>query len=231
LEPLVIEPEDICAILLTRGDVDMDAIIGSMPYGEVIVWDNATRPFDAKVYGRYLAIAETDKPVIYFQDDDCIVKDWSHKELMAEYRPGTIIANMVEGHRDGEPPMLGWGSLFDRFLPFSAFAKWHEAGYPFDWRIARYPETIFTALTPWKKLIHGTHQTPAEKAYVGLPHEGAANRSHMQADHYGNFAQVLDEALKVARDYEATAEPTAKLTAQEDYSDELTERLRRAGQL
>ena len=223
----MIEPENVCAILLTRGDVDMSGIIESLPYGEVIVWDNSKRIIDARVYGRYLAIAETRKPVIYFQDDDCIVKDWSHRELLASYRPGTIIANMVNGHRDDEPPMLGWGAIFDRDLPDKAFAKWYAAGYTFDWRIARYPETIFTALTPWKKLLHGTHAQPAEKAYIGLPWEVAPNRSHLQADHYGNFAQVLQEALAVARDCEAQAEPTAKLTAHEEYLDEYAARLAR----
>jgi hypothetical protein len=227
----VIDPENICAILLTRGDVPdaMKQIRDSLPYGEVRVWDNATRPFDARVYGRYLAIEETDKPVIYFQDDDCVVKDWSHRELMENYQPGTIIANMVAGHRDDEPPMLGWGALFARDLPARAFAKWHAAGYPFDWRIARYPESIFTALTPWKKLVHGTHAAPDEKAYVGLPCETAPNRSHLQADHYGNFAQVLQEALAVARGVEAVAEPSAKLTGSESYDDELSARLARCG--
>ncbi len=181
----VIPNDDIAAVLLTRGDVPMDEIRESLPYTEVVVWNNRERPFDAKVFGRYLAILETTKPVIFFQDDDCLVTN--HDELRAEHEPGVIVANMVAGHREGEPPMLGWGALFDRDLPWRAFERWLQT-HPFDWRMTKYPETVFTALTPWKRLT-ATH--------VDLPWATAETRSYKQPGHFTEFAQVLQQAQKI----------------------------------
>ncbi len=219
----MISESDIAAVLLTRGDVDMKPILDSLPYEEVVVWDNSKRPFDARVWGRYLAIAETTKPVIYFQDDDCIVHN--HEELREKYRRGWIVANMTLDHRPGEPPMLGWGALFHRDDPAKAFAKWYAAGNVLDWQMTRYPESIFTALTPYVRLDYGTHGTPQDKVYEDLPWAYAENRSWRQTDHYGNFAAVRDRAIELNRRLEAEAPSTAKLTGHEEYMDELETRL------
>lgn len=187
---------DIAAVLVTRGDVDLQPILDSLPYPEVVVWDNSTRPFDAKVFGRYLAILETSKPVIYIQDDDCVVH--CHDELRGYYEPGRIVANMVTEHRAGEPPMLGWGALFDRDLPWGAFEKWLQAGYPMDRLFVGYPETIFTALVPCIRLNIGSHTHPETKGHTDLPWATAPSRSYRQRNHASEFALVLERALALA---------------------------------
>lgn len=187
---------DIAAVLVTRGDVDLQPILDSLPYSEVVVWNNAERPFNCKVFGRYLGILETTKPVIYVQDDDCLVR--CHDQLRSFYEPGKIVANMVTEHREGEPPMLGWGALFDRDLPWRAFERWFAAGWKLDWQMTGYPETIFTALTPYVRLDIGTHADPASKGHEDLPWAADETRSCRQPNHYHEFALVLERALAVA---------------------------------
>ena len=55
-------------MLVTRGDVDLEPILATLPYEDVVVWNNAERPFDAKTYGRFCAIEEAKNEVVYFQD-------------------------------------------------------------------------------------------------------------------------------------------------------------------
>ena len=44
---------NVSACLVTRGDVDLTAIIASLPYDDVVVWDNSKRR-NLRTYGRYL---------------------------------------------------------------------------------------------------------------------------------------------------------------------------------
>lgn len=154
-------PEDVAAVIVTRGDVPLEDIYESFPdFGQVIVWANgsgcridgpggtflwdsgtlnletmeAEFP-DLSVYGRYAAIARSSLPVVYVQDDDCIVPDIPG--LLDRYAPGRIAANMPESRWADYPDscLLGWGAVFDRHLPERAFWR---AG--FDGRVSPFPE-------------------------------------------------------------------------------------------
>jgi hypothetical protein len=196
--------------------------IDEMGINEVVVWDNSKRPFNAKVLGRYLAIWETTRPVIYTQDDDAIISCLD--ELRAHYEPGKIVANMVTEHRRGEPPMLGWGALFGRDLPWRAFEWWCQAGYPVDDLFIGYPETIFTALTPCVRLNIGSHDDPASMGHTDLPWAHVPSRSHRQPDHHRDFALVLERARAVAAAH-PFAEPAHHPSVREVYFAELDARL------
>jgi hypothetical protein len=179
----MIEPAQVSAVLVTRGDVDMQPIIDSLPYGQVIVWDNSKRPVDYGVFGRYVAIHEATQPVIYFQDDDCIVH--CHDELMAAYEPGVVVGNAFDDpHRlkryEGTT-LLGWGALFDWSLPFLAFA--HYARYwPFDWEFMTSlgAEIVFPMVSKTKTITHGVEWLVEEDGPV-LERE---NRMWKQPDFY-----------------------------------------------
>ena len=82
------------AIIVTRGDVALQPIIDTLPYSNIVIWDNSTRPYDAGVFGRYLAISEATRPVVFVQDDDCIVH--CHAELLAAYEPGVVVGNAFD---------------------------------------------------------------------------------------------------------------------------------------
>jgi hypothetical protein len=83
---------NVSAIIVTRGDVDLEPILRSLPAAwEMIVWDNgdsrcAVWPgyegaarwhevSDLSVYGRYAAIKHASHDICFVQDDDCIVSD------------------------------------------------------------------------------------------------------------------------------------------------------------
>lgn len=150
--------DDVAAVLVTRGDVDMQPILDSLPYGEVIIWDNSKRSVDYKVFGRYVGIFESTKPVIYFQDDDCIVS--CHEELLEAYEPGVVVGNAFNDKRRlaiyHDTTLLGWGSIFDRDLPRDAFIKYLKY-YPIDWefKTGLGAEIVFPMLSKTKTILHG----------------------------------------------------------------------------
>lgn len=128
----MISPSEVSAVLVTRGDRPemIERIIETLPYDEVIVWDNSKRP-DLKIYGRFAAMREAKHEVCYSQDDDCIFRH--HDELMAEYEPG--IPTYVYGHYPeeggfGDLPLPCGGALIPKSVAFSAFdryfAHWPE---------------------------------------------------------------------------------------------------------
>jgi hypothetical protein len=151
--------DDVTAVLVTRGDVDMQPIIASLPKEyEIVVWDNSTRPVNYGVLGRYIGIFEASRPVIYFQDDDCLVH--CHEELLAAYEPGVVVGNAFDdAHRlkryEGTT-LLGWGSLFDRHLPwwaFALYAKHFPLAELYEANLGA--EIIFPMLSRTKTITHG----------------------------------------------------------------------------
>lgn len=188
--------DDVCAVLVTRGDVDLQPIIETLPYGDLVVWDNSQRSTDWKVYGRYLGIAETAKPIIYFQDDDCIVR--CHDRLMAEYEPGLVVGNMLnhDPHRLAiyhDTTLLGWGAIFDRDLPFQAFAK-YQRFYPTDWDFCTHlgAEIVFPMLSRTKTIIEGIEWLDEEGPVLERP-----NRMWKQPTFYQDVDFWLARAREV----------------------------------
>lgn len=84
-----VEPMNVSAIIVTRGNVDLDPCWETMPdEWEKIEWNNGEEAVyghpppswyrnasDLSVYGRYAAIEYAAGDVIYVQDDDVIVSD------------------------------------------------------------------------------------------------------------------------------------------------------------
>lgn len=153
--------DDVSAVLVTRGDVDLGPIIETLPYGELVIWDNSKRPYDAGVFGRYVAIGETTRPLVYFQDDDCLVS--CHDALLAAWEPGHVVGNAFDDaerlKRYEGTTLLGWGALFDADLPWQAFT-YYARFHPMEelWQ-AHAPglgaEIVFPMLTPSKTITHG----------------------------------------------------------------------------
>jgi hypothetical protein len=153
--------DDVSAVLVTRGDVDLDPIIETLPYGETVIWDNSQRPVDYGVFGRYVAIAETSRPLVYFQDDDCLVS--CHDALMAAWEPGYVVGNAFDdavrlAKYEGTT-LLGWGAVFEADLPWQTFT---EYGRHFSieelWTLEPRglgAEIVFPMLAPSKTITHG----------------------------------------------------------------------------
>jgi len=119
----VIDAAHVSACLVTRGDQpeQLARIIDTLPYDEIIVWDNSREP-DMLTAGRYMAATQAKHGVVYFQDDDVLFT--RHVELMAAYEPGGITAVYAHGDNDGgygDVPMVGAGALADKQAVLEAY--------------------------------------------------------------------------------------------------------------
>ena len=110
----------ITAVVVTRGGYDISEVIESLKgFGEVIVADNSIGQ-DYKVWGRYLPGRAPKFPVMYVQDDDCIV---DAQGVCNCYGPGVVTVNWSAKHREvnanlytGGLAPVGWGAVFDANL-------------------------------------------------------------------------------------------------------------------
>ena len=147
--------DQVSAVLITRGDQPemIERIIETLPYDEVLVWDNSVRP-NHRIASRYIGAMEAKHDVIYSQDDDCLFRH--HAELCAEYEPGVTTA--VYGHYPveggyGDLPLPCGGILFDRRDTVRA---WHEvvdvcADMP-DEHVEAYADFGVGVLVPFKQV-------------------------------------------------------------------------------
>jgi len=152
-----VELVSVSAVIVTRGDVNLDRILDSLRDYERIVWDNSRRMVgilqsgargdeplswtvahgidDVAVYGRYAAIAEAKHPLIFAQDDDIVLPRESIEEIIrasdsgaAAY--GQLVVNMPQNFRHSfyqEHALIGFGSCFHRDLPERAFARFRSS--------------------------------------------------------------------------------------------------------
>lgn len=202
-----IEVHEVAAVIVTRGDVRLDPILDSLIFPEVIVWDNSgtltidhpaagrsVRPLpgDLGAYGRYTAAAQAAAPIVYFQDDDCIVAPDDQRRLVDSYEPGVLSALMPPERVDYHDTVLvGWGSLCDRDLPGRAFARWAAAGKEtesHEFRVVG-ADFVFPMLVAWKRL---------DAYHRDLPHAHAPNRTWGYWPRYGFVKeQYLTEARRI----------------------------------
>jgi len=158
----MIDADQVTAVIVTRGDVDLDPILATLPY-EVVVWDNSVET-DLKVYGRYAAIMRVRTPLVYFQDDDVIFI--AHRQLLDEYDTqsagghvtDTIVANMdaawvASGHYE-DMVMVGAGSICHRDVP-ERFLQRYASIYPLDDLFLYECDFILGTLAPWKRVDLG----------------------------------------------------------------------------
>lgn len=158
----------------------LDAILDRIPW-PTVVWNNALE-HDLAVYGRYAAIARTRSEWIYTQDDDCLV---DAERFASLWRPSDRLLVNVEARTK---PWLGHGAIFHRDAPFAAFAEWSSVHGDEDLR--RWPDVVFSSLTPRRRVQIGRVDLPA--AYAG-------NRMWMQPDHFQDQERVRTWCRRMRR--------------------------------
>lgn len=185
---MTITAADVSAVLVTRGDVDLSRILESLPFDDVVVWDNSQRE-DLKTFGRYAALPEAKHDVIWFQDDDIVLPPATIEGLLAAYEPGVFCANMSPGWVAGrdlhDSVFVGAGAILDRDLPAKALAK-YDTMFERDELFHYYPETILTIPSRIKRV-----DLPLEV----LPWGYAPNR--MNAEPW--FVEHLAESIRRGR--------------------------------
>lgn len=182
----MITPDLVSACLVTRGDVDLQPIIDSLPFTDIVVWNNAERGQDLQCYGRYAAIAEAKHEIIYQQDDDLIVPAAA---LLTHYHPdddrGTIVANVKPGE---EWPLTAAGCVFHRDLAnFDAYTAAHGEDADF-YRVC---DVVFAYLNPFRRVWVG---------YTDLPWAWDKHRMYWQHDHYVVRDRARERTLALAEE-------------------------------
>ncbi len=177
---------DVTAVLVTRGDVKMGQILDSIPpEWPVVLWNNASHSLanptwqrwpantsrypsygpsgpasDQKVWGRYEALSLVETPLAFFQDDDCLLRPETFEALLEAWEPGYVVGNAFDDPvrlaKYHDTTLLGWGSVFEKHLPFKAFDRYATFG-PVDdvFKTGLGAEITFPMLTPSKTITHG----------------------------------------------------------------------------
>lgn len=173
------------AIVVTRGDVELDRILETLTgFGEVIVWVNGTGPVvvvdgelrgigerenDLAVYGRYAALDYASLDVVYVQDDDCVINAEGLIAVADQVDvTTTIVSNMPESRWADYPDscLVGWGAVFARDLPARAFDRLRDVRFGWPWgqqftdTFYRECDAVFTTLTPHVKVDCGFAHLP-----------------------------------------------------------------------
>lgn len=180
---------DVSAIIVTRGNIEMADIVATLPYDEVIIYDNSQKERDLKCYGRFAAIAEAKHDVIYFQDDDIIFRE--HDQLLAAYEPGRITTNMPSPWYEANSydvlrcALVGAGSLVPRDLPWLSF-ELYLSEWPEDDLFLTYCDFVHGILTPSKRFDFG---------YEILPHASAPGRIYTAEGAHERKMTVVDRAI------------------------------------
>lgn len=183
---------EVSAVIVTRGDVDLEPILASLPYPDVVIWNDLERGSKG-VYGRYLASRETVHDVIFFQDDDVLFT--AHDELLAAYEPGRITGNMpspwyeaMEYDKLGMV-LVGAGSLVPRDLPWPAFER-YLALWPEDELFLDYCDFVNAKLSPGLRLDLG---------YEALPHCVAPGRINTRPNSHLRRHEMLQRVFHLSR--------------------------------
>ncbi len=181
----------VSAVLITRGDVDLEPIISTLPYNDLVVWDATERSGDASCYSRYLAAEEAEHDVIYFQDDDLLFT--AHDGLLDAYEPGRLVGNMPSPWWERERydqincVLTGAGALVDKDLWVAAFQR-YWAEWPHDEYFETYCDHVGGILTP---------STRHDFGYRILPHATAEGRINTSPGQALRKAMVVNRALEI----------------------------------
>jgi hypothetical protein len=179
---------DVSAVIVTRGDVDLDPILATLPFSDVVIWNDMERGSKG-CYGRWLAMEECENDVIFLQDDDLIFT--AHEELLNVYEPDRITTNMPSpwyentGYAEMRVGLVGAGSLVPRGLHEPA-VEHYLAHFPEDRLFLDYCDFIIGALTPYERFDFG---------YEILPCASAPNRIWTQPDAGWKKLEVIRRSM------------------------------------
>lgn len=157
----MLTPDDVTAVLVTRGDVDLAPVLESLIFPEVIVWDNSVEE-NEMTFGRIRGSLRASNSVIYSQDDDLIHTADSQRAILEAYEPGVLTGCMWQewndgAHRQGIPNgyddlvFPGSGSISDRTVLLDA-ADEYVLAFQADDFFRLWCDTIVGVIAPTKQI-------------------------------------------------------------------------------
>jgi hypothetical protein len=158
-----LDPSQVSAVIVTRGNVPLDdPILDSLIFDDVVVWDNSQEDEDAMTYGRTLALARCKHPIVYSQDDDIVHSAENQRAIVAAYEPGVLTGCMwpewsdgarAQGIEGGYDDLVfpGSGSVYDAQTAWYALFR-YRMRHPDDAFFRLWADTIVGVLAPTKQL-------------------------------------------------------------------------------
>ncbi len=154
-------PDDVTALIVTRGDVDVEPVVSSLIFDDVLVWNNSTGP-DLGTYGIVAACMLARNQVVFSIDDDIIHSEANQVAILAQYETGVITGCMwpewsagarAQGIPGGYDDLVfyGSGAVYDKNLPQKA-AERYSRSFPMDAFFRLWFSCIFGVLTPSRQL-------------------------------------------------------------------------------
>lgn len=145
---------DISAVIVTRGNVDLTPVLDSLIFEDVCVWDNSKADQDQMTYGRVLAAQQALNPIVYSQDDDIVHSPEQQEQIVAAYSPGVLTGCMWPEWSDGARRQGIENGYDDLVFPGSGSVSdvwlWQEC---VDEYLTEYPQDDFFRL--WSDTIIG----------------------------------------------------------------------------
>ncbi len=187
----MIDGKKVTAIVVTKGDVDLDPIRDSLAvFDQVLIWDNSKQILDPcrdrKVYGRYLCAQWADNDTVYVQDDDCLINVGLLCDL---YEPGELLCNVKSHHakvyKERYPgiSLVGWGAIYPKsMIDFSPYL----AKYPEDELFDRECDRVFTWLNRAKTRM-------VNVGIEDLKHATGKDRMGTEARHGADLVAVIEK--------------------------------------
>ena len=150
---------------------------------DIIVWDNTV--VNMKCLGRYLGALQAKTDIIYFQDDDCIIKN--AEEIISQFDGTQIISGMrdtaIERYKDKSDTLMGWGSVINKSW-IGSLNRYIDR-YGIDDVLLREPDRIFTSMRPYKVVHSEIQDFPScrsrEALYMQKDHEAYADKARKRA--------------------------------------------------
>lgn len=155
-------PDQVTAVLVTRGDVDLQPILNSLIFDDVVVWDNSQEERDLGTWGRYAGLFRAKHEIYYSQDDDIVHTPENQQRIIDAYEPGVMTGCMwhewsegarTQGIENGYDDLVfaGSGSVWDWSTPTRAMRSYLEH-YPEDEFSRLWADTIIGVIAPSKHL-------------------------------------------------------------------------------
>ena len=158
----MLSPSDVTAVIVTRGDVDLEPVLESLIFPTICVYNNNTELVDAMTYGRVIAAQRAPTEVIYSQDDDLIHSRENQMRILASYDEERMVGCMWpewsdgarrQGIEDGYDDLIfpGSGSISHRDTWLDAIDQ-YLAEYPEDDFFRLWSDTLIGVIAPTRQL-------------------------------------------------------------------------------